>query len=277
MRIFFATLLSVGFVAMKLRAECGVPSYAFFPTAVVLIAGVAGGMEVFGAQGTMFAVFVSAAIGAHAFFLIPGIQLEFLELGRRFQLKRRVIVTVNVLAIAGGFLIGGWVFLSGAYAKGIDWFPDSVDYRDITYATRNFNPIHAAALRVTREEAQVGEEVGTETDDFGMGKVLTLYAGGLTAVVTILRHAFAGFWFHPIGIILGPTPIMDHIWGSLLVAWVVRLGVLKLAGAASVRDKLFPFFTGIFLAGVAAKGVFFVINLYRHNFTDSSVFQMGLF
>jgi len=277
MLILYATLLSVGFVAMKLRAECGVPSYAFFPTAVVLIVGVTGGMEVFGAQGTMFAVFVSAILGAHAFFLIPALQLEFLELGRIFRLKRRIIILVNVLAVSGGFLIGGWFFLAGAYSKGIEWFPDSGDFRDIAQESRYFNLIHSADLRNMGEQKNDRAEREKDSSDVKLGTWVSLYAGGLTAVVAGLRYIFVGFWFHPIGVILGPMPVMEHIWGSLLVAWIVRLAVLKLGGAATVREKLLPFFAGVFLAGVIAKATFFVINLHLHFLTDSSVFQRGLF
>ena len=277
MLILYATLLSIGFVAMKLRAECGVPSYAFFPTALVLIVAVTGGMEVFGAQGTMFAVFISVILSTHAFFLIPGLQMEFLELGRAFGLKKRIIVLVNLLAVSGGFLIGGWFFLSGAYAKGIDWFPDSVDYRDITQATRNFNIIHDDAVRELHEEMMDRGEEETEEAKVGLGTWVTLYAGGLTALATVLRYIFVGFWFHPIGVILGPMPLMDHIWGSLLVAWLVRLSVLKLGCAVTVREKLLPFFAGVFLGGVMAKAVFFLINLHLHFFTSSNLFQRGLF
>ena len=277
MLILYATLLSVGFVAMKLRAECGVPSYAFFPTAIVLIVGVAGGMEVFSAQGTMFAVFVSVILGAHAFFLIPGLQLEFLELGRIFRLKRRIIILVNVMAVSGGFFIGGWFFLSGAYAKGIEWFPDRGDFRDILHESRNFNLIHADALRNMEEQKRDPGEEERVSSDVGLGTWVSLYAGGMTALVAGLRYIFAGFWFHPIGIIVGPMPVMNHIWGSLLVAWLVRLAVLKLGGAAAVREKLLPFFAGVFLAVVMAKALFFVINLHLFYFTDTTVFQRGLF
>ena len=99
----------------------------------------------------------------------------------------------------------------------------------------------------------------------------------MTALVAGLRYIFAGFWFHPIGIIVGPMPVMNHIWGSLLVAWLVRLAVLKLGGAAAVREKLLPFFAGVFLAAVTAKALFFVINLHLFYFTDTTVFQRGLF
>ena len=274
--ILFVTLLSVGFVAMKLRAECGVPSYAFFPIAVVLVVGIAGGMEVFGAEGTMFAVIVSAIIGAHAFFLIPGLQLEFLELSRIFRLKRRIVLLVNGLAVGGGFLIGGWFFLSGAYAKGIEWFPDNGDFRGISQERRHFNLLHTEVTRKMEEE-NAREEEKIDAGDVGLATWASLYAGGLTAAVAVLRYVFAGFWFHPVGIILGPMPVMDHIWGSLLVAWIVRFAALKLGGAATVREKLLPFFAGVFLAGVTAKAMFFVINLYLHSVAGGSVFQHGLF
>jgi hypothetical protein len=283
MLILYATLLSVGFVAMKLRAECGVPSYAFFPTAIVIIVGVTGGMEVFGAQGTMFAVFVSVIVGAHAFFLIPGLQLEFLELGRIFRLKRGTIVLVNVLAVSGGFVIGGWFFLSGAYSKGIEWFPDGGDFREMSAESQqHFHKIHrqqrtSDALRRTEEERKARGDVEKDSSEVGLATKVTLYAGGLTAMVAGLRYYFAGFWFHPIGVILGPMPVMDHIWGSLLLAWVVRLAVLKLAGAATVRQKLLPFFAGVFLAAVTTKAIFFVINLHLHYFTNTTVFQRGMF
>ena len=270
MLILFATLLGVGFVAMRLRAECGVPAYAYFPH-LILIVGLAGGMSVFGTEGTMFAVFVSAIIGYHAFFLIPGLQLEFLELGRRFQLKRRIVFLVNSLAIIGGFLIGGWIFLSGAYAKGIDSFPDSSDYRGIIGWGRYYGLYHTEA---TMEAVLAEEDTGQREVD--PRTWAALYAGALTFVVTVLHQSFAGFWLHPIGIIIGSTGALYRIWGSLLVALLVRFTVLRFGGAVTVREKLLPFAAGIFLAAVTAQGLFFAIDFFLFYFVDSNQFQYGL-
>ena len=270
MLIIFATLLSVGFVAMKLRAECGIPSYTYFPH-LILIVGLAGGMSVFGTQGTMFAVFVSAIIGYHAFFLIPGLQLEFLELGRQFRLKRRVIFLVNGVAIMGGFLIGGWIFLSGAYAKGINSFPDSGEYRGIIGWGRYYGLYHTEATMDSVTPAEEEEQRDVDPRTWAI-----LYSGTLTFVVTALRQTFTGFWFHPVGIIIGSMGALYRIWGSLVVAWVVRFSVLKFGGAATVREKLLPFAAGIFLAAVTAQGLFFAIDFFLFYFTDSSMFQRGL-
>ena len=68
--------------------------------------------------------------------------------------------------------------------------------------------------------------------------------------MAVLRQLFAGFWFHPIGVIMGSSHYMEGVWGSVLVAWIIRSVVLRLGGAATVKKKLLPFFVGFFLAAV---------------------------
>ena len=108
------------------------------------------------------------------------------------------------------------------------------------------------------------------------GTWAAIYTGGLTFIVTLLRHTFTGFWFHPGGMILGSTWVMYHIWASLFVACVARFTALKLGGAATVREKLLPFSAGIFLAAVAAQGLFFVVDLFLFYVADSTQLQFGL-
>ena len=57
-----------------------------------------------------------------------------------------------------------------------------------------------------------------------------LLGGGVTAVLAVLRHFVSGFWFHPIGFIVGWTSMMDYgaPWGTLLVAWIIRYTTKKL-------------------------------------------------
>jgi hypothetical protein len=75
---------------------------------------------------------------------------------------------------------------------------------------------------------------------FGFGAVVTM-------ILSVLRQMFAGFWFHPIGFVLGSSNFMDYVFGSALTAWVIRGIALRLGGAATVRNKLQPFFIGVFL------------------------------
>ncbi len=88
-----------------------------------------------------------------------------------------------------------------------------------------------------------------------------LFCGGVMAVLTLVRQFFSGFWFHPIGFLLGWTNINNGApWGTLLVAWAIRLAVLKIGGARAVRNKLLPFFTGAFIGCILSVAVFTVVN-----------------
>ena len=87
------------------------------------------------------------------------------------------------------------------------------------------------------------------------------FCGSVMAVLTLLRQYFSGFWFHPIGFMLGWTNINNGApWGTLLVAWAIRLTVLKIGGARAVRNKLLPFFTGAVIGCITSVAVFTVVN-----------------
>ncbi|NBD35732.1 MAG: hypothetical protein GVY30_07000 [Chloroflexi bacterium] len=104
----------------------------------------------------------------------------------------------------------------------------------------------SAEMTMARGEDAAGSERG------GMDPSLNGYliGGGATAVVATIRQFVPGFWFHPIGVLLAPNWMCTIMWGSCLVAWILRLSVLKLGGAMAVREKLQPFFVGAFVGAV---------------------------
>ena len=69
MVILFAFIVSIGLVAAKLRAECGVPYSHYFPQRVMLFASLLGGMALFGPRGYLFALLASYIICATVFFM----------------------------------------------------------------------------------------------------------------------------------------------------------------------------------------------------------------
>jgi hypothetical protein len=141
-----------------------------------------------------------------------------------------------------------------------------MDFTPYTVETTKLN----AALQ---EESAEGEGEG-KIDPSTWGYV---YAGSGTAIVTVLRQWFAGFWFHPVGIILGPSEMMRHVWGSVLLAWLIRGLVLKLGGAATVRNKLKPFFIGVFLSAIAAHVIFGIIGAALYFFSTGTTRHPILF
>ena len=256
--LFFTALVLVGFVAAKLRAECGAPSNSYFPFKLAFIIPVTGGMAVYEPDGVIFIVFTSLLIGAVSFFVIPGLQFEMIELGRRFRVRSSHVAASCALGVFGGVVIGGWFYLATCYAVGMEGFPNNAEFsiRQTEFA------VYGEEL-ATASEKRFGDPHGADVQErMDPATWGYLFAAGGTVAVTCLRQVFAGFWFHPVGFILGPSNMMNTVWGSLIFAALVRFLVLKIGGAEAVREKLFPFFVGVFLAATAVQAVFLAINTY---------------
>jgi hypothetical protein len=260
-------VLLLAFVGARFRTECGLPFGSFNhplgqsqyegPVAVFFLVPLLGGMAIFGGQTLMVMTLVTAVVLPVSFFNVPGLQLELLEVGRRFGVRPSELGLTTLLGVVGGLVIGGWLYLMTIYGFGALRLPVASDFGDRIGAFRTFNAELAsaqAALDATR-----GLPTGASATSsapawaFGFGAVLT-------AAVTILRQIFPGFWFHPLGLLVGPSKMMTELWGTLLVAWVLRLLVLRIGGARAVREGLVPVAVGIFLAALVAHVVYIAIN-----------------
>jgi hypothetical protein len=287
MLVFFLTMLAVGFVAMKVRAECGVLFGAFTPGATMLVIGLVGGLAFFTPSDYVFATLASAMLCWACFFLIPGQQLEFLHLGRRNRVRPRHLFYVSVLSITGGFLIGGWGYLSSLYSLGETGVGNRLPYTDrfgdFTEFTQEVARTNSRQLKVAQiaengadDSAAVAAPAASGGGHMAPEFWMMIYAAAATTLVTVLRQIFAGFWFHPIGIVLGASDMMQQVWGSVLAAWAIRYLVLKLGGAATVRTKLLPFAVGMFVAAMVAFVLMWFINGFMYFFEPGAV-RRGMF
>ncbi len=251
--VIFAILLLLAFVLMRVRAECGLP-FAIIgsPTSALVLVPVAGGLGFLGAEAFGMNHILGGAVFGTTILVVAGLQVEFLELARRYGLRRWHVPATLILAIVGGVVIGGWFFLSAHYSVGSDNVQHATQY-DIRPAKIN----DMAQPLATARRIAAGEDASTAGDAAGTA---FFFSGGVMAALTALRQLFAGFWFHPVGFLLGPY--MAPLWGGLLLAWLVRLLVVKLGGAATVREKLRPFAVGIIVALALFYTIGFAANLY---------------
>lgn len=244
MLVFFLFLLLVGFVTSKVRTECGAPWGYFAPINVALLMVLLGGVSTFGGRSILFCYLISFMIAPTVFFLIPGAQMEMIEIGRRWNIKRSHILGVILIGVGGGIIIGGWVFLSNAYALGGESLRYNWSFTTKSWYLHTFNKeLDSATLSFFGESVSSGISKGW----YGFG-----FAAIGTMVVTVLRQMFAGFWFHPLGFVLGSSNMLDYVWGSALTAAFIRWTMLKLGGAATVKTKVRPFFVGVFMGGCTA-------------------------
>ena len=272
MLLMFAFLVMVGFIAAKIRAECGSPFGYFTPYNSMLFVSLCGGMTIFGAEGMLVALILSGFLTVTVFYLIPGMQFEMVQIGKRMRLRPRDIAGTCLLGILGGLFIGGWVFLSNAYSLGGDNVRFQWGFNGLNWFFNSYRAtLNGTTAQWLREGAGAASSGGS---DWGSG--MMLYGGIVTVILATLRQFFSGFWFHPIGFLLGSTHLNDGAnWGSLLVAWAIRYTVLKVGGAPAVTKKLQPFFLGSFAGCVVSIFIFTVINTISVS-SGSSHFYYGI-
>jgi hypothetical protein len=213
-------------------------------------------MTAFGADSVLTCLVASGFLTVSVFFFIPGAQAEFVEFSRRFNVVPRHVVYTCILAVVGGVCIGGWVFLSNAYALGGDTIKCQWAFQQNWYFRAYNNEVSQATSEMLRSTAGQ-QSAGMAPSTWGY-----VLAGIAAAGVSVARQIFPGLWFHPIGIILGSTYFTEMVWGSVFVAWIVRGLVVWIGGASVLRRGLLPLAVGIFLGGVASILFFNVVAAY---------------
>ena len=81
----------------------------------------------------------------------------------------------------------------------------------------------------------------------------------------IMSGLMAGRWFyywwplHPLGYVIGPVWIMDHLWINMFSAWLIKVLVLKYGGVR-LYMKTRPFFIGLILGYYTPGGIYLIID-----------------
>jgi hypothetical protein len=275
-------VVMLAFIAAKFRAECGLPTSGFnhplgspgnynVPLEAMVLVPLLGGMTFFGGQSILTMSLLTAVVIPYGFFVVPGLQLEALEIGRRFGVRAPQAALVALLSVCAAFVIGGWIYLISVYGYGAVNLPVADDFNDRLGAFRVFNSQYAASESALSAGASGPVSAVSSSQLTALG-----FGGSMAALVTILRQLFPGFSFHPIGVLAGASNMMQVVWGSLLVAYLVRLTVLRVGGAATVREKLVPAAIGIFLGALAGHGLHIAGNAYWFFFNMGSVKFRGL-
>ena len=89
-----------------------------------------------------------------------------------------------------------------------------------------------------------------------------LWTGGgalVMGALLIARNHWAWWPLHPVGFAASMGWVMDHIWFSIFVAWLVKALALRFGGAALYR-KTVPLFLGIALGQIVAAGFWLVVD-----------------
>lgn len=250
--IFFGFIVVCGLVAARIRCEFGAPYAYFTPYVPYMIFYILGGLKVFTVETMVLAFLAGGFMAVAQFLMVAPTQVEMLELARQQRAKASGVQWAIVGGILGGVLLGGYVMLVWSYGIGSENLP-------YQWAFSQGWAFYALDTSVADHAQMLAGNEGFEYKPAAL--VAVLIGGGVTVGLTVLRTLFVGFWLHPIGFILANTHFIYFTWGSLLVAFLVKLIALKVAGPRFIRQTLTPLFAGVFVGCVGAIALWDVIAL----------------
>ena len=260
--LFFGYILVCGFAASKLRAECGAPFGYITPYYGMQFVAAVGGFALFKSTGMLVAAISAGFMCTSVFLLMAPAQVEMMELGRHFQVRPKDIGTGLTLGLLGGLLIGGFVLLGWAYGFGASSFKQAWPYEqnwyfnDFRTGEQNADRAFAGgALTVPAEGQALNFLQNPHAKGLGIGVLITL-------ALATLRAQCMWFPFHPIGYVLASSHFMRGAWFVLCLAWLLRVILLRLGGAQSIRRGLVPFCIGMMLACAASILFFDAVGIY---------------
>jgi hypothetical protein len=91
-----------------------------------------------------------------------------------------------------------------------------------------------------------------QPDWYGLGA--SAFGAVAAVLLGIARQRFPGLPLHPIGYAIANTPSMDYLWMPFLIAWLLKLLVLRYGGI-KLYHKLVPLALGVILGDLAVPAL----------------------
>lgn len=240
---FFAIYFAVAIAISRMRAEAGVPVHDLLIQGPGwALAGVFGPDRFPPTTLAAFALFhwFNRDTSCHP---MP-YQLEAYKLADRGGLSpRAVTLAIGVALFLGTLAAVGAVLqtvtqLGGATAK--------IQGQFLWYGRQPYQ--------------QVGRWLDAPTPPNTPAGMAVLVGAALTWGMQWARTRVLIWPFHPIGYALQAGWLMPNIWSCLLIAWVLKLAILRYGGLAGYR-RLMPFFLGLMLGEYTVQGAWALVGV----------------
>ncbi len=166
--------------------------------------------------------------------------LEGLEMAARARVGARAMVAALLLATLLGTIAVFWGWLHYAYQMGVGGW--GFDWRGNEMAT-------------TMQSWVENPTPGSPNSLFAIG------AGfAITMLLAAARTVFVGWPLHPVAYGLSASWSMHILWMPMLIAWLVKLLILRYGGLRLYRKAL-PLFFGLILGEVVVGGAWPIVGL----------------
>ena len=93
------------------------------------------------------------------------------------------------------------------------------------------------------------------------GWLWTLFGAGVMTLLLIARHHLTGWPFHPLGFAVSGGWTMSIAWSSILVAWLIKILVLRYGGAGTYQRSR-PFLMGLIIGQFVVAGLWLIVDAF---------------
>jgi hypothetical protein len=239
---YLSIVLLVALVFARMRGEAGVPLIWLFPFYMQKKAMLytLGSQPLLAAGGpATLAVFATLTFLSRGYYpSMIGYQLESMEISRRARIAPRPMMIAVMLALVVGFVAGWYLHLAPYYKYG---------------AQQLRNGIWGWGMAVQEYNWSAGY-VESQTNPEPLRIWATAGGGLLALVLSLMRHQYVWFPFHPLGYAM-QCSYGSLLWWPFFVVWLCKALVLRYGGMALYR-RLIPGFLGFALGHYAMAGIF---------------------
>jgi hypothetical protein len=238
---FFLIYLALAVAVTRVRAEFGSPVHDFHmmgPDRILPV--VLGSRNIGRSDLSMFALFwwFNRAYRSHP---MPQ-QLEGLYLARRTRANARAFLWCLMAVVPIAVVSTFWAYTHLAYKLGAS----AKFWSGYGYGGEAFDQL---TTWLTNPEGPNYRAISAMTLGFGTAAFLAL-----------MRAQFFWWPFHPVGYAISGSWSINLVWTPMLIAWMIKLTLLRYGGLRLYRRAL-PFFLGLILGETVAGCAWALIGI----------------
>ena len=176
-----------------------------------------------------------------------------LKMGESMHVRKRFLFWAFMLAIVISLLTSFWFVIKLAYTH------EGLNLNSWFFIGGAKWPFEMAVKKILHP---TGPSLG--------GWITMGIGAGFMVLLTLMQRRFYWWPFHPVGFAVSSVWLMNALWLSIFLSWLLKTLILKYGGGKVYRKSVF-FFLGMPLGQYVCAGVWFIIDILTGH-TGNSIF-----
>ncbi|MFO7956239.1 MAG: DUF6785 family protein [Candidatus Brocadiia bacterium] len=179
----------------------------------------------FGATGAVIASFQQGLLFGGRTTLVAPQTMNAFRIAEVFKKRRRLLVPVLMISLLVAIAGTSYTVLTQAYSQGALNFWDA--NLQVNIAMGNMQRAHSI---ITQPSQSVNPFFGSLT-----------FGAVAMAFVMVMRARFYWWPVHGIGLLVAASGHTSHLWIQFFIGWLIKMGVMRLAGGRALRQGRYFF------------------------------------